>query len=575
MSALERLQSLSQRRPWATFLVGIAMCALVGLGGVFWGFDIADSGFYLTFYDQFYKAPGTVSYNFMYYMSGVLGGALQEAFPTMGIVGMRFAGLALCLLAATVLFVAWRRVDSSAGALETATGALLVTLAFLPPLYTLSYDLFTVIFYCVAIALLLMGCHKGNRWLLALGGMALTLNAFSRVPNVLSVLLLAAVVVDARRRGLAWRQAVARCMWVLAGAAFMVAVVVMVMRRMGHWQLMMDNIADLRAIASDDSGTTSHTTGQLLMTQARFYGALLWCAVKLGVCTLLLDFALACREQRALRWTMAVAAVALWCFFTWRMRPLQPLWLMTAVACVAVFRKQKGATATLALMGLIMLVVMPLGSDGAYNNGAVIAWGAAPVAGLWWLATKRRRILLVAFLVVCLGRLVFGGSYFDAGPLTGKTATIHSPRAAHVLTTPERAAIVNDLLDGIAPYIHEGDTLMAYGSLPTINYLTGTRPFLGCSWPEQLAASMLEKKLTDDFDSSPLVLRQKFNTLGDTWTEPSERYLSDYGPQTAYQNNAKLDVLNRWMLLKGYREVWSNDHFTLYAVPEPFAPPSS
>ncbi len=42
--------------------------------------------------------------------------------------------------------------------------------------------------------------------------------------------------------------------------------------------------------------------------------------------------------------------------------------------------------------------------------------------------------------------------------------------------------------------------------------------------------------------------------------------LADYGPQTAYQNNAKLDVLNRWLLLKGYHEVWNNVHFSLYAA---------
>ena len=29
---------------------------------------------------------------------------------------------------------------------------------------------------------------------------------------------------------------------------------------------------------------------------------------------------------------------------------------------------------------------------------------------------------------------------------------------------------------------------------------------------------------------------------------------------------AKLDVLNRWMLLKGYHEVWNNVHFSLYAA---------
>ena len=44
-------------------LVVAAMLALVAyqLIGVFWGFELCDSGFYLTFYDHIYDAPETVS----------------------------------------------------------------------------------------------------------------------------------------------------------------------------------------------------------------------------------------------------------------------------------------------------------------------------------------------------------------------------------------------------------------------------------------------------------------------------------------------------------------------------------
>ena len=394
--------------------------------------------------------------------------------------------------------------------------------------------------------------------------MMLALNMFSRVPNVLSLLLVATVVVDARREHRPWRVAAARVAWVLAGFMLMVAVTLIVMQQLGHRQLMLENIADLRAIAADDSGTASHTTGQLITTQLRFYGNLLWCAAKLGVCVLLLDYALAWSNRKTMRAALAVAALVLWCYVTYRMRALEPLWLMVAVACVDTMRRGDRSMAALALMGLTMLVVMPLGSDGAYNNGAVIAWGAVPILGSWWLATRRRRLLLDTFLLVCLCRLVVGGSYFDAGALTAKTATIHNDRAAHILTTPARAAIVNDMLDGISPYIHEGDTLLAYGSIPTVNYLTRTRPFMGCSWPEQLSATMMEKKLAAGFESKPAVLRQKFNTLGDVWSQPSDSYLADYGTQSSYQDNAKLDVLNRFLLLGGYRTVWENRYFVLY-----------
>ncbi len=48
MNVLSSLKNMSQRRPWLTFAVGLAACALVGMAGVYWGFDIAVSGFYLT-----------------------------------------------------------------------------------------------------------------------------------------------------------------------------------------------------------------------------------------------------------------------------------------------------------------------------------------------------------------------------------------------------------------------------------------------------------------------------------------------------------------------------------------------
>ena len=551
----------TQRRT-ITIALGLLLAALIGLPGVFLGFDIADSGFYLTFYDNFYRAPATVSYNFMYYMSGVLGGTLQEAFPAMGMAGMRVAGLALCLLSLAIVAAAHGKRLPAAG---VAAGMVLVTAAFLPPLYTLSYDIFTVCFYCCAIALIASGCdHNGSWWRLALAGAMLAMNTMSRIPNVLSLALMAAIIVHARRNGCTWRCAAVRCLWLLAGYLAAMAAIVAWMRAMGHWDLMCDNLLLLRSIAADDSGTASHTTTQLITTQLKFYATLLWCAVKLGACAVALWAAGKLKMPRWARWTLTAVALAGWVFFTARMRILEPLWLMAAVACAFYWLRGKGKTSTLACAALIMMVVMPLGSDGAYNNGAVIAWAAAPVAGAFWWRGRRRALYLV-FVAVCLVRMVTGGAYFDDGSLLHKTAAIHNPRAEHIFTTPERAAIVNDLLAGIAPHVHAGDTLMAYGSLPTVNYLTATRPFLGCSWVEQLSAATLEKSLSDHLGESPLILRQKFSTLSGTWPPPSDEYLAAYDHESPYQDNRKLDVLNRYMLVKGYRTIWENSYFALYA----------
>ena len=87
------------------FGVTLALLVAYQLLGVFYGLDLCDAGFYLTFYDNFFTAPETVEYNFMYYLNGLIGGVLQWLFPSMGMLGMRLAGVAFNTLTAVVV---WR-----------------------------------------------------------------------------------------------------------------------------------------------------------------------------------------------------------------------------------------------------------------------------------------------------------------------------------------------------------------------------------------------------------------------------------------------------------------------------------
>ena len=261
-------------------------------------------------------------------------------------------------------------------------------------------------------------------------------------------------------------------------------------------------------------------------------------------------------------------------WFTWRMHPLEPMWAMCLIGCVGIMiHCRREERIWLAVMGLGMMLVMPMGSDGAYNNGTIVCWMAAPVAGLWW-TMRCRRALPVVLLAVCAVRMVTGGAYFDSGSLLDKRYTVNNERAAHIYTTRERAEVLNTLLQGIKPYVKPDSTLMAYGSIPLMNYLTHTHPYIGCSWVEQLSADMLKSRLAKaQWSELPLVLRQKFNTLGGQWGEPSETYLTDYGTQNTYQDNRKLAVLNAWLQEHNYQPVYEDSHFVLLKhVPLPPPP---
>ena len=91
------------------FWAAIAGLVLYQLLGVFWGFELCDSGFYLTFYDHIYDAPDTVSYNFMYYLSGLLGGLVAKVLPAQcSMLLMRVAGVLVNLAIMLLLYRALR-----------------------------------------------------------------------------------------------------------------------------------------------------------------------------------------------------------------------------------------------------------------------------------------------------------------------------------------------------------------------------------------------------------------------------------------------------------------------------------
>ncbi len=562
-----------ERHPGRLFAAVLALLVLYQLLGVFFGMDLADAGFYLTFYDNIFTHPASVEYNFMYYLSGIVGGTLQWLFPSMGMAGMRVAGVAMNTLCALMLWLALRRhVDERALAL----GCALVVVTFIAPPYTLSYDLCTIVLYVAAVLAMWRGIAARRTGWVVLASVLVGLNVLMRIPNLLGLsMALLPLLMAACTRRYGWRQAVLTGALIALVAAFTVCLVVIAMPP-AHYAAMMQVLSDLQAMAGDTSGTASHTTGQLITTQLRFYAIALWAGVKLAVPVAAAWWAATRCTQRWLAWAVQAAAVALMVWFTARMHPLEPMWAMCLAGCAAVIIAEwrawrQGADDSrlwLAVMALAVMLIMPLGSDGAYNNGTIVCWLSAPVAAIWWL--RRPRIALPAtLLAVCAVRMVAGGAYFDGGSLLDKRFTVQHPRAAHILTTRERAVAITTVLRGIEPHIKPGTTLMAYGSIPAMNYLTHTHPYLGCSWVEQLSAAMLSERLQEAARRElPPVLQQKFNTLGPQWGEPNEQFLTDYGAQNTYQDNRKLQVLNNWLEQHHYRPVYSDPYFVLYKPQE-------
>ena len=528
------------------------------------GVDLCDTGYYLTFFENIFKAPASVEYNFMYYLSGVAGGVLDALLPEgCKWLAMRVAGV-LCNVGCMALLAwAFRRI-LPATAVILGFAVVVASLVQFP--YTFNNDLMSALLWVAALTTAYKGLTGGRWWHLLLAGVLVGINTFTRIPNVLAAGVAVMPFVAHYHNKCSWRDCWQQCATMLLGMAVGVVAVIGLMMALDHWDIFRQNMTDLMGVATGSSGEASHNAGGLVVAMLGFYRQCLFVGLKMLALWAMFWLSRHFIPNRLLRWAAWLLLAGLLIYFMWyQSHIMHPLWVMCVVGLVWVISKG-GKPAVAAWLGLFMLLVFPLGSDGATNNGGIIAWMAAPVAALVW--QRRGNVIFpLVFIAVGLIQTVTVGAYFDGGALWHKTATVNDDRAAFIHTTPERARIINETLPELQRLVQEGDTLLCYGSIPMMNHLTRTVPAIGCSWPELLSADALSARLDSTGDKRPAILRQKFNNLGPYWSEASDAYLMTY-PMTddKFLQQDKMDVLKRWMDAAGYLIVWQNEWFALYLV---------
>ena len=544
----------------------IALLTLWQLMIAVFGVDLCDTGYSLTFFDNIFKSPSSVEYNFMYYLSGVAGGALNALLPEGGKwMAMRVAGVLCNVGCMAILAWAFKRILPATAVI---LGFAMVVASLVQFPYTFNNDLMSTLLWVAALALSFKGLTRG-RWLhLMLAGVIVGMNAFTRIPNVLAVGLAVMPFIAHYYNGRTWRDARCQCSTMLAGVAVGMLAIIGMMMALGHWDIFKQNMTDLLGVATGSSGEASHNAGGMVMEMLGFY----WQCLLVGLKAFGLWWAYSVirryfswPDTRWLFWSLCLMVTVMLVFFmSHQSHLMHPLWVMCVAGLVWVICKG-GSRAVAAWLGLFMLLVFPLGSDGATNNGSIIAWMAAPVAAVVW--QRRHNIIFpLVFIAVGLVQTVTWGAYFDGGAMWHKTAAINDSRATLIRTTPERAQIINETLAGLKPYIHEGDTLLCYGSIPMMNHLTRTVPAIGCSWPELLSAEAMNERFNALDAARPAILRQKFNNLGPYWSEATDDYLLAYPHEDKFMTKEKMATIIRFIDINSYHVVWQNQWFVLYGI---------
>ena len=380
---ISKLINYTQNHPFACLLITLFILFCYQSLNIFWGFEILDSGYHLTAYDNIFDAPDSVSANFCYYLTNVLGGVFMKSFPEIGIVGFRILGALFLDCAILLIFLCLRK---EILVVHLLIGSVLVVLSYIQIPYSFNNGICSCFFYVCALLALYKGLTNEKMTIVLLSGGFVGINIFSRIPNVLAIGLVLITLfhgyIENNKLKYDWKSTLFFSLGVLAG----ITIVLLIIFSLGHQFIFWGSLKDLFLMGA--SSGNGHSFGNLIWTQLFFYlSAIIFAALFFSII-----FVYGYCVNPIWRFLFVGMASFVIFYHVYFNIGYEPLWAFSAIGCCLCLNKGK-SLALLALLAFYMLIVEILGSGGGNNHGSLPALLAAPVASYTLINRKNLRII--------------------------------------------------------------------------------------------------------------------------------------------------------------------------------------
>jgi hypothetical protein len=568
------------------------------------GIDFLDEGFSATFYQQFYNDPWSVEYNFLYWLSGLVGGTWYKLFPGTGLLGLRFLAI-ICTM--STIFMVYNLLKNYINKNHLKIGLALVTFAVCWNPKIFHYNFLSIVLYTGAASLLFNGLKKQNWIYLFFAGSLVALDAFARIPSILNLGLVVAIAFYGFLEKKSFWHIFKQSFVFVIGFVFALGAVLLLMKAMGHLEVYQ---GALRIVFNmGQSGDVSESEYGIVKLFMQFLGSYETAVIfTLYILALIVLAAVApkyVKENFKLPgWLITVGKVA--CLVLAALIILKGLEILIRfyvgltliTAFLILTTKNTKEIKTLMLIGTYISLTYALGSSaGIFTAGVHIFWIALPIGIDFILNIKNfyskvslgykpgtsystdlvindgqfRNIKLYIVAISLLGCFVHQWFYplHDESNRIKMLYQVKNKYVRGIFTIKERADAVNELLRQSAPYVKPGDYVLAFHSLPIYHFMTDTKPFAGnpMPWYYQSAAFKLQLyKAVDRTKTLPVVVMHKIkitpNDHGD-WPDPwpsDPIFLTpEKDPKAGRQEAIMDEFLNKY----AYKVVWENNIFKI------------
>jgi hypothetical protein len=570
---------------------------------IFQGLDLSDEGFLSTFYSHIFNNPVSVSYNFMFWLTGIIGGAWAKVFSPLGLLGIRLGGAVVNTVTAIITFQLLKKYLNP---VYLKIGLLLVILSLNNDIKVLNYNTLSSLFYVIIVIFLFSGLQKERLTKILMSGFFVGLNVFIRTPNILEIGLVLGILYYQYLSGGSWTTVLKQIIVFIAGFLIAIGCVVLAMYFAGHLPIFLGSMKLLFAMGKgvknpDVEG--GYGIFRLLdlfrsnIVQSLKY-ALIPAAFVFGCLYLLTRFRNKPKPVKVLLNTVIGFALAGFLFliiihkidhFT-ELFFLNGLILLTAIALI--FGSIEEEIKMLLFFGVFFLLSFPLGSsDGIFTAGRYCLWIALPVtmhcilnidstnftwvikgekkeyAGDLWFSEKlfaATKKILVFILIFAGFYFVYYYPFFDRRNRMLMHYSLQSDNLKGIYTTRGRAAVFNELLRESNRYMKPNDYVIAYDNMAMFYYATKTVPLLTNPLPGVYSSTLFRADLNSMQERStklPPVVMQKIATIGDASKWPEETMPGNYSKMD--RNLTRNYILDSFLKKNNYKEVWSNQDFKI------------
>lgn len=553
----------------------------------FQGFDVCDDGFVLTFYQQIFSNPESVEYNFLYWFSGIIGGVWYKLFEDGGVLWFRLLAIIVNTSTFYLSYKLLRRYVNQDFLLFALVMALFVNdYGFL----TYYHNQLTAFMAVLIIFTLNAAVVKNNPYLYVVSGALLSINVFTRIPNLVLFSLVLVIPYAYYLKKVSIINAIKPMFFLAFGSVIGLLMVYVTLWLLGQVDIMKNALLTITDLGETEN--SSHNFGSIF--SAPFYNYIEITKETIKFVVIISFLWLAKRfipNGKAFAFVIGVLTIAplLYWFNNKNIYPIYSLCIIGSVLTLFL-KKVQTEIKIIGLLSFFTLTTLSLGSAGGIKNSGYMAiWIGLPLffyvinngdilfkdykffslKSFFNRNTKLIRSFLWAIIISFLGVKTYKISqqaYFDTGNRFEKTFAINNDKARGVYTTQRRAKIINDLLVNLDKYVQPDDYLLAYDKIPMVHFLTETKPYMYNPWVWIYDYNSFEKKLIKaelEISVLPIVVQQKFETIS-SFSEPIPDYMSTSKGNTNLHSNERNAIMNSFLERNDYSIVWSNEYFNIY-----------